>query len=346
MLEEFWDSWGKLIVYIGLFTLAGMAIDAVFYALLRRRAQKTHHKIGQEIARALEGLPTAVAIILGVRLGSLQADLTAEQLKFANQAILAASIVVATAWASRLTARVIRFYTTREDAVLPSTSIFVNLARAIVWLLGGLTLLAAFGISIAPILTAMGVGGIVIGLALQDTLNNLFSGIQVLLSGQVQPGDFIQLESGLEGRVVDVTWRNTTVQRLRQDVVIVPNAKLGSELVINFTQEEVEQIEWIAVGVAYDSDLEQVERVMLEVAHEVAKRDPGADSEHEPVFRADEFGDSSINVRVSMKAHEYGQRWGVQTEMIKSLHKRFAEEGIEIPFPQRVVTMAEGAEAN
>jgi small-conductance mechanosensitive channel len=204
--------------------------------------------------------------------------------------------------------------------------------------------MAALGVSVAPLLTAMGVGGIVLGLALQDTLSNLFSGIQVLMSGQIQPGDFIQLESGLEGRVVDVTWRNTTLRRLQQDLVIVPNARLGSELVLNFTQDEVEQIEWINVGVAYDSDLALVERTMVEVARDVAGMDVGADPDYDPLFRAYEFGDSSINVRVSLKAVEYAQRWRIQTEMIKRLHQRFAEEGIEIPFPQRVVTMAGNTE--
>ena len=82
-----------------------------------------------------------------------------------------------------------RAYTEREGSRLPSTSIFVNIARATVWVIGGISVLAALGVSIAPLITALGVGGLAVGLALQPTLENVFSGIQVLASSQIEPGD-------------------------------------------------------------------------------------------------------------------------------------------------------------
>jgi small-conductance mechanosensitive channel len=253
-------------------------------------------------------------------------------------------IVVLTYFAARIVGQLIIVYTKHEDSVVPPSSIFVNFAKAIVWVIGGLTVLAALQIDLAPLLTALGVGGIVIGLALQDTLSNLIAGIQVVLSGQIEPGDFIMLESGEEGWAHDVTWRNTTVRTLTNDLVIVPNSKLGSELVTNFTTLDAEHIVWTNVGVAYDSDLDHVERVVRATAAQVVSEVEGADDEYVSLFRYIEFGDSSIDLRVSARAHQYTDRYVIQDAMIKGLHKAFAAEGIEIPFPQRTVHMP-GAES-
>ncbi len=340
MLQSFWDSWGPLITWTAGSLLIGMIVDTIIYTLLQRRAKRRSHRVGQEIARALHGLPTALALLIGVKIGSVRGALAPEQLRFIDQALLAAFIVVLTAFGARIAGRLVAFYTSREGVDLPPSTIFVNFARGIVWIIGGLTLLAAFEVSIAPLLTALGVGGLAVGLALQDTLSNLFAGIQVLLSGQIQPDDYIMLETGQEGWVVDVTWRNTTIRMLSNDLVIVPNSKIGSELVTNFTSKDAQTVIWVPVGVAYDSDLEQVERVTREVAATIAASDYGADPSYESLLRFDEFGDSAINLRVSLRANEYGERWLLTTETIKLLHKRYAEEGITIPFPQRTVHMA------
>jgi small-conductance mechanosensitive channel len=341
---DFLEPYTQMAVWIAGSAAVGLVIDTIIYTLLKRRAEKLHQKVGQEVARSLQGLPTALAIILGVRIGATRASLEPDVAAFIDTLLIIMLILVLTAFASRIAGRLIRVYTSREDAALPSSSIFVNFARGVIWIIGGLTLLAALEVSIAPLLTALGVGGLAVGLALQDTLSNLFSGIQVLLSGQIKPGDFIQLETGEEGWVHDVTWRNTTIKMLSNDLVIVPNAKLGSELVTNYTSLDTQHIVWTEVGVAYGSDLDHVERVVRGVATDVAANASGADPEYESLFRYYGFGDSSINLRVSIRAHEYADRYPLQDAMIKALHKAFAAEGIEIPFPQRTVHMP-GAES-
>jgi len=340
MLQDFWSSWGTIITWIGLVTVVGLIIDTAIYGLLSQRAKRRHQRVGQVIARALHGLPTAFAVLIGIRIGSVKTDLPTEQAQFVSTLLLAGFIIVLTAFSSRVAGRLIRFYTSRDDDTMPSSTIFVNFARGIIWIIGSLTLLAAFEVSIAPLLTALGVGGLAVGLALQDTLANLFAGIQVLLSGQIKPGDYIRLESMEEGWVTDVTWRNTTIKMLSNDLVIVPNSKLGSELVVNYTQVDTQHVVWVDVGVAYDSDLDLVEHVTLDVANSVANASIGADPEYDSLVRFNEFGDSSINLRVSLLVNDYNERWPVQTAMIKGLHKRYAEENITIPFPQRTVHMA------
>ena len=96
--------------------------------------------------------------------------------------------------------------------------------------LGGLVLLNSLGVAITPLLTALGVGGLAVALALQDTLSNLFAGVHILTSRKVQPGDFIQLDNGMQGYVQDTNWRNTIIRQLPNNILVVPNATVASSI--------------------------------------------------------------------------------------------------------------------
>ena len=95
-------------------------------------------------------------------------------------------------------------------------------------------MLNAVGVSITPIITALGVGGLAMALALQDTLSNLFAGIHILAEHTIRIGDFIRLETGQEGYVEDISWRTTRIRMLPNNMVIVPNSKLAQSVVVNY----------------------------------------------------------------------------------------------------------------
>lgn len=114
----------------------------------------------------------------------------------------------------------------------PSASLIVSIVRITVFSVGLLVAFGSLGISITPVLTALGVGGLAVALALRDTLANLFAGIQLLASRQVMPGDFIRFDGG-EGYVRDITWRNTSVIDVAGARIIVPNEKLAGTIVTN-----------------------------------------------------------------------------------------------------------------
>lgn len=325
-------------------TAAGFVVERIAIALLHAAYRKRDSRLAEATARALSGMPTLLGLLTGSWWAILNASLAERNEALALKVLLAAAILVTTIAAVRVAGWAVRLYTERANARLPSTSIFVNLARSAVWLVGALSLLAALGITIAPMLAALGVGGLAVGLALQPTLENVFSGIQVLMSGQIKPGDFIELETGQQGWVKDVTWRNTTIELLSNDLVIVPNATIGKSLVINYTSTDTQHILWVEVGVSYASDLDLVERVTLDVARGAQAEIDGAVRDYEPLFRFVDFGDSSMELRVSLRAEEYTDRWPLRHEFIKRLHAAYAEAGIEIPFPQRVVHTAAEAE--
>jgi len=174
-------------------------------------------------------------------------------------------------------------------------------------------------------------------LAMQETLSNLFAGIQVILARKVRVGDYIKLDSGAEGYVTDISWRNTTVRALANHLIVVPNSKLASSVTTNFNLPDQPIAVLVEVGVAYNSDLQKVERVTLEVVREVMRSVPGGLKEFEPLVRFHTFGDSAINFTVVLRADEYVSQYLIKHEFIKRLQERYRLEGIEIPYPQRVV---------
>lgn len=224
-----------------------------------------------------------------------------------------------------------------------SATIFMNIARFVVVGIGILILLQSFGVSITPLLGALGVGGLAVALALQDTLANLFAGIHILISKKVQSGDFVSLDSGEEGWIVDINWRNTTIRQIPGNLVIVPNSHFADAIITNYARPIEEMNITVEAGVGYHSDLDHVERVTAEVGREIMRELDSAVTEHEPKVRFHTFGESSINFRVILRITEFAEQYYVASEFIKRLHKRFKEENIEIPFPIRTIVKPSAA---
>ncbi|MDM7267628.1 MAG: mechanosensitive ion channel family protein [Aquificaceae bacterium] len=238
---------------------------------------------------------------------------------------------------SRLVALLLRMYMNRYRQEMPAVSLVVQASKVLVLLVGVIIALDKIGIAITPILTALGVGGLAVALALRDTLENLFAGFHVLASGQIKVGDYIRLEGGEEGFVEDITWRNTVIRQPSNNLIIVPNSKLSSSIVINFHKPDSELAVIVPVGVSYDSDLDRVERITIEVAKEVQREVEGAVPDFEPFIRYTAFGDFSINFNVILRAKDVPSQHVLRHEFIKRLKRRYEEEGIKIPFPIREV---------
>ncbi|NQT30557.1 MAG: mechanosensitive ion channel family protein [Candidatus Saganbacteria bacterium] len=216
---------------------------------------------------------------------------------------------------------------------------FNRIASIIIWGVGILILMDVFGISITPILASLGIAALAIGLALQDTLGNFFSGIYILISQPVRVGDYIELENGLKGYVKTIGWRETRIRTLPNNVVVIPNTKLSQSIITNYYIPQKEMACLVQVGVSYNSDLEQVERVTIEVGKQVLEKAVGGIGAFDPFIRYHTFNDFSIDFTVILRVQEFVDKYLVTHEFIKALHKRYNQEGIVIPFPIRTVQM-------
>ncbi|MEU8779142.1 mechanosensitive ion channel family protein [Streptomyces sp. NPDC048606] len=306
---------------------------------LGKHASRTRWSGDDVIVDALRSLAPWAAVIAGAAVAGSALPLTARISGVVNQTLTALLIFIATLTAARVVAGLVRAVAASRTGVAGSATIFVNITRVVVLTMGVLVALETVGVSIAPLVTALGVGGLAVALALQDTLANLFAGVHILASKTVQPGDYIRLSSGEEGYVVDINWRNSVVRNLSNNLVIIPNGRLAKTNMTNYTQPEQKLTILVQVGVGYDSDLEHVERVTLDVVDGVMADVLGADPGHEAAVRFHTFADSRIGFTVILGVGEFSDQYRIKHEFIKRLHRRYRAEGISIPAPTRTVSL-------
>ena len=224
-----------------------------------------------------------------------------------------------------------------QEKGFPSTTMFTNFVRIAIYVIGVLIILDALNISIAPMITALGVGGLAVSLALKDTLSDVFAGLHILLSKKVQVGDFIQIDSGDMGYVQNISWRNTTVMERTNNIIHIPNNRLSAAIIKNYDSGDPSFSVKIPVGVGYSSDLDKVENVTKNVINEIQSSMEETNKNYEPTMRFQNFGESSVNLMVYFRGNRYGDHNPIIHQFIKLLHKRYSDEGIEIPFPVRTV---------
>ena len=263
----------------------------------------------------------------------LKPDVTEALRKFITIVFLFSITLVS----ARLTSGFVNLFIKRKEGI--SASLISNFAKTTVLVLGTLIILQTIGIEISAIVTTLGIGGLAVGLALQDTLANLFSGFYLILSKQVKTGDYIKLQDSQEGYITDITWRTTTIKSLSNNVVIIPNSQLGSAIFTNYHLPIKQLMVTMDVGVSYSSDLEKVEKITVEVATEVMREISPDIIEREPFILFHTFNDFSIDYKVHIPVSEFLSQREAKHLFVKKLHKRYLQEGINIPFPIRDVNL-------
>ncbi|GAA4888555.1 mechanosensitive ion channel family protein [Streptomyces coeruleoprunus] len=322
--------------------IAAAVLLRVTLKWLRVRADRTRWKGDDIIVDGLRTLVPWAAVAGGAAFAASVLPLTERVGRHVTMTLTAVLVLAATVTSARIVAGLVQALAQSKSGVAGSASIFVNITRVVVLAMGFLIVLETLGVSIAPLLTALGVGGLAVALALQDTLANLFAGVHILASRTIQPGDYIRLSSGEEGYVVDINWRNTVVRQLSNNLVIIPNTKLSGTNMTNFHRPEQQMTLDVQVGVGYDSDLDHVERVTAEVVRSVMAEVAGGVPDHEPLIRFHTFGDSRIGLTVILGVGEFSDQYRIRHEFIKRLHRRYRDEGISIPPPTRTVALQQG----
>ena len=325
--------------------LTGWLLGRVLLRRLARFLHRTPTELDDLLIAAVRPHVPVWSALLGAAVGAQQAPLTEAARRLVHQAVEVVLILSLALAASRFLGELVRSKSAHLPEGLPASTLTQNLIRIVVIGLGLLVVAGQLGIAITPIITALGVGSLAVALALQPTLANFFAGFHVTLARQIRVGDFVELENGGRGYVQDIGWRSTQIRELPNNVIIVPNARLAEIVVKNYSWPEAEQAALVQVGVAYGSDLHEVERVTVDTARDIQRTVPGAVPSFEPFIRFHTFGDSSINFTVILRVKEFVDRYLVTHEFVKRLHRRYGEAGIEIPFPQRVVHRSSGGRA-
>lgn len=340
MIEFLEQPWVQRLVYGFGGLLLGFLLERVVIDRVRGLAARTRFRWDDLLIKSLRGLPTiwlgAIGAYFALNVGGVDAGVRDAAIDVLTIVSIGAAVVAG----MRLAGGAAGMLSAEPASPIQSPTLVINLAKLAVGILGGFIILQNLGIEITPLITALGIGGLAVALALQDTLGNLFAGVQIILSRVLRPGDYVMLSTAEEGFVSDVKWRHTTIETFPDgNLVTVPNSVLAASIVKNYTFPA--QALWVSidVGISYDSDLERAEEVTLDVARKVLTEVPGSVQDREPIMIYKAFGASSIDFEVRLMVRDFRSQGPVRHEFIKRLHRRFGEEGIEIPFPIRTVVL-------
>lgn len=225
----------------------------------------------------------------------------------------------------------------REQTII---NVFRALSVIIIWLIAVAAILSAFGVNFAAVAASLGFLGVVIGLGAQTTIRDYVAGIFILIENQYRVGDIVTLSGGTTGQlgtsgvVEDISLRITKLRDLDGTLNIVRNGEAA--IVTNRTFEYSSVV--IDISVAYDSDMDKVERVMNRVGQEMLIDEEMAKSIKEPIhfLRVNNFLDSSVEVK-AFGTVEPAEQWTIAGEYRRRILTAFKEEGVEIPLPQIVM---------
>ncbi len=276
--------------------------------------------------------------VLGTLLNQLgELPWKARSISWAEHIVASLLILSVTAALVRMVTGVVEAYGRGAAAGFGGTTLIRYLSTSILVFIGVVSVLALFGISIVPAITALGVGGLAVALAFQDTLANVFAGINMTLARQIRVGDYIDLQNGVEGTIVDIGWRATTLRAPPGPQVHIPNKKLAESVMINYSRPSTRVTVELIFPVPHACDADQVEAVVIDEIKKAVPDVPGLVSDEPPVVRFRGIADSALEFRAYATVLNYEDRFAVRHALMKRLHRRLRAEGIGIPCPQREV---------
>jgi small-conductance mechanosensitive channel len=327
----------KSAVTILLFIVIARLSDFFFSKILKRFTRFTETDVDDRII-ALAHKPIFFTVLLiGVALSVMYLELP-QKVVFYSEGLLYSFLTVL--WMItfiRICSILIEYILQRQADVSglhkDIMPVVENISKIAIIAVSLMVLLSLWKINITPLLASAGIAGAVVAFAAKDTMSNIFGGISIFFDKPFKIGDYIILDQGERGEVVSIGIRSTRI-KTRDDIMItVPNSIIANSKIINESAPIPKFRTRVPVSIAYGSDIDLVEKVLLEIAsgNDNISREPASRVR----FRA--FGDSALNFELLCWTMEPSLRGKTIHELNSEIYKRFNSEGIRIPFPQRDV---------
>jgi small-conductance mechanosensitive channel len=197
----------------------GLILRKLLFKRLTRLAQSTKSGLHEIIISAIRWPSLIWLLMLGIHIALQLPKLPTNIVNLTGKILLVLGLFSVTLVLANISANLINLFSRKWDRALPCASLTQTITRIIIFAIGFPVILNTLGISITPVLATLGVGGLAVALALQDTLSNLFAGFHIVLNRIVRVGDYIKLDSGEEGYVTDINWRTTKVRMLANNIL-------------------------------------------------------------------------------------------------------------------------------
>ena len=327
-------SWASALGWAAIGLAIGVLAGALVHILVvhRLRGYGEAHELRWPVVAAdsLRWMLEVWGGLIGAAVADPRASLSREWSIWLERAWIVVAVLSATIFLTRLAGALTRSLVASDKSRLPSASIVLNIVRFVIWAMGFLVALNLLGVEIGPLLTALGVTGIAVSLGLQDILRNLFTGLQITLTHQYEPGQFVHLQSGEEGEVIDLTWRETRLRTPSGDIAVVPNSVIGNTVVTNYSRGDELYVLDVEFKVVADSDLDHVVDVAVEVARAMAEQSPEVETSFSPTCDVISLAGAGATCVTRLGISHYRRRRIAQSGYLRALQQQFRTEGITL----------------
>ncbi|MCF8040595.1 MAG: mechanosensitive ion channel family protein [Desulfarculaceae bacterium] len=325
------------LILIAAAVLSALIVDYLFGRVLKTFVRLSKTELDDNILNNLHG-PMRTSVILFAVLVAM--DVYFEEQTWQGPLVNIIYSVIIIVWTvylvrmSRMVFRTLKERHRKDQAPRQLLPLLDNLIMLLLLVHGGYWLFKIWDINVTPLLASAGIATAAVALASKDTLANLFGGVSVLVDHPFRLGDYITLSDGQRGEVVDIGIRSTRILTRDSVLITVPNSIMSTTIVTNESGRVPRFRVRVTVGVGYDSDPEQVEAILLKACEGISEILPSPKAR----ARFREFGDSALVYQLLAWIHDPGDRGRIIHELNTKILKLFREEGIEIPFPQRVIS--------
>ena len=341
-----WPPWGQAVAILAASIVVAKVADWMVERVLKRWTRGTASMVDDRLIDYLHRPLIWTLVLGGLRVAVERMDWPTERELLVSRLVGTLCALVWGVFFLRAGGLILRSaagqrrFSAVEERTLP---IFVNVAKIVILGAVAWALIVIWEAHPGPWLASAGIVGIAVGFAAQDTLSNFFAGIAIIADAPYQIGDYVNLAEGQRGKVVAIGLRSTRILT-RDDVEItIPNSVIGSTAIVNETRgpSTAHRVR-VKVGVAYGSNWDHVEAALLDVARaeELILADP------EPRVRLRQFGESGLDLEL-LGWIELPESRGLALHRVNTaVYRRFAEEGIEIPYPKRDLYLKEMPDAD
>jgi small-conductance mechanosensitive channel len=301
-----------------------------------RAIVRTKNNYAEEFLKQIRSQIFIFMVTIGFQLGTIRlAQLDALVKRWLNQLYIAIYVVIATVITWRLLDALVEWYQKEVEPKRDRHQVDTILlllhrgARVLLVSISVIMLLSLYNINVNALIAALGVGGLALSLAAQDTLSNVISGIMIMLDQPFRVGDRIEIQGlGTWGDVVDIGLRSTRIRTRDNRLVIVPNNTISTDQVVNYTYPDPQYRIQIEIGIGYGQDIERVRQVLVDTVRQVDGVLP-----HKPVDALYvDMGESAMIFRVRWWIHSYVDTRHMFNRVNTALQKALDEAGIKTPF--------------
>lgn len=324
--------------------LGALALGLVAEFLLTRalgRAASTKTQLDDVLARALRGPIRGFATLSGLGLALLVIELPPRAHAWTRMLLgllLGLTLLVV---AARLASGLVETYGAHARLERPARNVARRVSMIAIWSLGLLLVLQQQGINVTPLLTTLGLAGLAIALAFQDTLSNLFAGVYIQSDRPLDVGHYVRLEEhNLEGFVIEVGWRTSKIRTLDNNLIVIPNARLANSIVTDYSLPEPRMSLSVNVPLPRETDAAEAERIILDEATKAAGSIPGFLKEPAPFVRfIPGYTQNGLEFTLVCQVETFVDQYSVQHELRHKLLSRLRREGLGTSVPQREIVV-------